>query len=1229
MSTFTRLSLSVIFVIISATLWGQGPTFTDGDYRSIGSGVWTNNMVDPPIWERLNNGIWEPSNSPAFNTSNNVYIQNGHTVATDGSYGPAVNIKIMDDGTFEVNHASTAASIYIYSDGILQVNAEQTISSTGSFEVEDGATVNLNYSFSNPSNSIWNGTENFHPNSNMVIQDWTNSPSSYLIPNSTDISINNYNGFSACFGHLIIDMSASLNATSHRPFSTGFANNLTHGDMIFRSSAAAVNYGFCMMDLGVYATEIGGNVIVDTGFIRPICFLDNAGQASIRIRGNVIQNSDGTLKLCSSNQAGTNISMIVDGDIIINSGSLDLNNAPSGSNTVTNMIDLKGDLTVAAGGRLLNSYPFSNGVFNFSGIGDGLTPTTTQSIDIATTVLDENNYISFHVKNGVYVQQINRDFELGANSGVIVESGGIYDFGFDGTTGLLTKISGAQTGTFFHSLQGSVLKITSAGGINNTGNTGNVQTSNREFNQTAYFHYIGKINQSTGNGLTAVPTGKFVVVQLANNNISLALNNNIGISNGDTLDIAGGKLAIRKGIVLGTNAGDFIGTGRLDMSDGEYRISAITASPLSDYLPQLKGYSNYSLTNGIINLNGNNATQILAAIPDYHDLTFSGNNTLGNNYKGISGTTTVNNQVVITANAIVDIQSNTLNGDAGLSMDSGLLRISKLNIAVPELEAIATPYSLTGGIIELYGSSSSQQQILKGGLAYHAIEMHAAASNFTNANIKTDGNFSIAQSLKVISPAVFKLNVSDIVSGNGSFEVQSGGGLFYGNSNGISSVGALGNVQVTGTRTFSTDGNYGFIGAGNMITGTGLPTQVNRLFVIKDNTNDEVTLLTSTKVLNELHMTSGNIATLVNTLELGISTSQKGTLSYTSGHIIGTMKRWFSGLNSGNASGLFPIGVDGYDRFVTVEYSGSAPIVGGSLTATYIPVLMGPLGLPINNIAAVGSCIPFDVTATSNEGYWQMTDGNGLTGGNYDITLVGEGLIVPSTLCELTALKRVSVGPWVQSGNHTEPTGDISRPIVRRTSATGWSNWGFGCGNTTPLPVELISFTGECMGNNVDLKWSTASEINSQRFVVERSSDLQFFEYVTEVSAAGNSNEIMNYEILVPRAQQISYYRLRQEDYNGDFEYFGPISVNCQGTENWNVYANGNRLYIFAELSQSSEYVLNILDMNGKNVYSENITQNTNSIETTTDLSMLASNMYFVNIQSNKDVKTYKIVLVN
>ncbi len=95
----------------------------------------------------------------------------------------------------------------------------------------------------------------------------------------------------------------------------------------------------------------------------------------------------------------------------------------------------------------------------------------------------------------------------------------------------------------------------------------------------------------------------------------------------------------------------------------------------------------------------------------------------------------------------------------------------------------------------------------------------------------------------------------------------------------------------------------------------------------------------------------------------------------------------------------------------------------------------------------------------------------------------------------------------------------------------------------TVLPIELISFTGKNQGATNLLEWTTASEINNDYFIIERSADGMSFEKIGTVTGAGNSTVDVNYNFIdltpfsSPKERGVKYYRLRQTDFNGDYTY--------------------------------------------------------------------------------------------
>jgi hypothetical protein len=101
-----------------------------------------------------------------------------------------------------------------------------------------------------------------------------------------------------------------------------------------------------------------------------------------------------------------------------------------------------------------------------------------------------------------------------------------------------------------------------------------------------------------------------------------------------------------------------------------------------------------------------------------------------------------------------------------------------------------------------------------------------------------------------------------------------------------------------------------------------------------------------------------------------------------------------------------------------------------------------------------------------------------------------------------------------------------------------------------PLPVQLTSFSAARTAGGVQLAWATASEINSQRFEVERSADGRTYARVATLAAQGSTTLAHRYATLdaaAPAGQL--YYRLRQVDLDGKARYSPAVAVAGPATE--------------------------------------------------------------------------------
>jgi photosystem II stability/assembly factor-like uncharacterized protein len=100
--------------------------------------------------------------------------------------------------------------------------------------------------------------------------------------------------------------------------------------------------------------------------------------------------------------------------------------------------------------------------------------------------------------------------------------------------------------------------------------------------------------------------------------------------------------------------------------------------------------------------------------------------------------------------------------------------------------------------------------------------------------------------------------------------------------------------------------------------------------------------------------------------------------------------------------------------------------------------------------------------------------------------------------------------------------------------------------DTTVIPVELNSFSTSVVANKVILNWSTSSELNNRGFEIERSLDKTHWKIIGFVDGNGTTIEIKNYtftDYLFENSPQNLFYRLKQIDFDGTFEYSDIIEV--------------------------------------------------------------------------------------
>lgn len=182
----------------------------------------------------------------------------------------------------------------------------------------------------------------------------------------------------------------------------------------------------------------------------------------------------------------------------------------------------------------------------------------------------------------------------------------------------------------------------------------------------------------------------------------------------------------------------------------------------------------------------------------------------------------------------------------------------------------------------------------------------------------------------------------------------------------------------------------------------------------------------------------------------------------------------------------------------------------------------------------------------------------------------------------------------------------------------------------SPLPITLLYFKVKVTNENtVLLNWSTTSESNNDFFTLERSEDGIDFEKIANVPSAGNSNIKQDYALTDYKPNQgVSYYRLRQTDKSGKFNFSqiekiiisGPLVIT---TASPNPTRDIIQLKINGEVDKNLKYLL--IDLNGKVLMKANISNSITSI----DLSNLSQGTYIFKVMDKeKTLQIFKIIRI-
>jgi hypothetical protein len=231
-------------------------------------------------------------------------------------------------------------------------------------------------------------------------------------------------------------------------------------------------------------------------------------------------------------------------------------------------------------------------------------------------------------------------------------------------------------------------------------------------------------------------------------------------------------------------------------------------------------------------------------------------------------------------------------------------------------------------------------------------------------------------------------------------------------------------------------------------------------------------------------------------------------------------------------------------------------------------------------------------------GYWEIAPSTttGVDGGDYTLTLQADAILPTVDYQNYRIIKSpMPHNVWELDGTHAAGSGTAADFTVSRTEMSGFSYFALASPSAATLPTELVSFAANCEDNNsVAVNWTTASEHNSDYFIVEKSRDGVTWNELKKIAAAGNSTQLINYS--VADASDINgtvYYRLSQYDIDGASKVYDIVSTNCSAENELAMVAYPNpsngQFTVKIENALGGSYTLGITDMQGKAIEQQNI----------------------------------------
>ncbi len=222
---------------------------------------------------------------------------------------------------------------------------------------------------------------------------------------------------------------------------------------------------------------------------------------------------------------------------------------------------------------------------------------------------------------------------------------------------------------------------------------------------------------------------------------------------------------------------------------------------------------------------------------------------------------------------------------------------------------------------------------------------------------------------------------------------------------------------------------------------------------------------------------------------------------------------------------------------------------------------------------------------------------------------------------------------WNDKGQ-SSITGDIMSGTITSNFISDFSPFTLSSESwDNPLPIELLSFEAECdKDGNALITWETATEINNDYFILEKSKDGKDFTEIAMIEGQGYSNRIVEYSYIDEHLFfGDNYYRLKQVDFDGTTTEYNIIHINCDKKSDEAksvVYPNPFRseIIIYLENIEDNHVYFEIYSETGSLITRKRYGIERDSDSYVFELDDLEPSAYLLRIISDRHLFNHKII---